>query len=66
MEDDDPLAQYRRPGAKRTEKPAEPPPKGGRKSYQAFDAKDKLMSLVVAVMFAALWARRTRRPTPIS
>ena len=45
MEDDDPLAQYRRPGAKRTQKPAEPPPKGGRKSYQAFDAKDKLVCL---------------------
>lgn len=45
MEDDDPLKEFRRPGARRAEKRAEPPPKGGRKRYQAFDAKDKLVSL---------------------
>jgi hypothetical protein len=43
MEDDDPLAQYRRPGARRAEKPAPPKPKSALKPYAAFDAKDKLL-----------------------
>ena len=47
MEDDDPLKEFRRPGARRAEKPAEPPRKDGRKSYQAFDAKDKLVCLEI-------------------
>jgi hypothetical protein len=48
MDDDDPLAQYRRPGAKRTEaKPAEPAKEGGLKPYVAFEAKDKLVCIDV-------------------
>lgn len=47
-DDDDPLAQYRRPGAKRAEKPVEvPPSKSGRKSYLAYEAKDKLLCLEI-------------------
>jgi hypothetical protein len=43
---DDPLAEFRRPGDKRGEKPRAPqPPPLGLKPYLAFEAKDKLQSL---------------------
>jgi hypothetical protein len=42
---DDPLAEFRRPGDKRGEKPRAQPPPLGLKPYVAFDAKDKLQSL---------------------
>jgi hypothetical protein len=48
MEDDDPLKQFRRPGATRAERRAEPPPPPGTpKRYRAFDAQDKLLCLEI-------------------
>ena len=43
-DEDDPLAQYRRPGVRRPERPA-PERAGGKPPYVAFEGKDKLLSL---------------------
>jgi hypothetical protein len=56
MEDDDPLKEFRRPEARRAEKPPEPPPKGGRKRYEAFNAKDKLVCLDIRRVLGATHA----------
>ena len=48
MEDDDPLAKFRRPGVTRAERrAATPPPPGTPKPYRAFEAKDKLVCIDV-------------------
>src|SRR5258708_5724251 len=61
MEDDDPLAKFRRPGTTRAERRAEPPPPpGALKPYCAFEAKDKLICLeirrVLGTTHAPTWA----------
>jgi hypothetical protein len=52
MEDDDPLAEFRRPGDRRGEKPRGPLSPDSLKAYQAFDAKDKLLSLDIRSVLA--------------
>jgi hypothetical protein len=52
MEDDDPLAQFRRPGDKRGEKPRAPATPDGLKPYLAFEAKDKVLSLDIRSVLA--------------
>lgn len=52
MEDDDPLARFRRPGDKRGEKPRAPETPGSLKPYLAFEAKDKVLSLDIRQVLA--------------